>query len=110
MTKQLKQHLDRLLNRFETEKAPTSFSDKPFFINMKKETASLHDLLENWESRALKLIKDRTINVHPHQIVSTKENIEMIILHSYYFDVRRRRYMELQQSSHYICDLILKEL
>lgn|SRR5690625_2764121 len=110
MTEQIKQHLDQLLHRFETSDPPESFSDKPFFLKMKEQTAPIYDLLEQWEKLALKLIKERTITVHPHQITATKENIQLILLHSYYIDTRRRRYMELHQSSHYICDQIIRDL
>lgn len=83
---------------------------KLFFLKMKEETAPIYQLLEQWEEEALRLIKERCMSVHPHQVMSTKENIEMILLHSYYIDVRRKRYMELQQSSQYICDQILRDL
>lgn len=110
MTQHLKQHLDELLHRFKTHVPPESFSDKPFFLKMKKETAPIYDLLETWENETLRLIKERAITVHPHQVTATKENIQLLLLHSYYIDARRRRYMELHQSSHYICDQIIRDL
>ena len=110
MTQQLKQHLHELLDRFETSDPPKSFSDKSFFLHMKRQTAPMYDLLEQWEQEALQLVKERRLSVHPHQITATRENIELIILHSFYKDTRRRRYMELQQSSHYIFDQILRDL
>lgn len=109
-TEQLKQYLDILKEKFEENKPPKHISDKEFFLKMKEETSPIYDLLEEWEDAALAFVKNRQINVHPHQIISTKENMELILLHSYYIDVRRRKYMEINQSSHYIFDQILREI
>lgn len=109
-TKHLKKHLDILKDKYEKNEPPESISDKPFFLNMKEETAPIYDLLEAWEEQALAFVQDRDVNVHPHQIVSTAENMELIILHSYYVDARRKRYMELNHSSHFIFDQLLDEL
>lgn len=109
-TKQLIQYLDILRDKFEENNPPKHISDKKFFLKMKEETAPIYELLEQWEESALSFVKNREVNVHPHQIISTKENIELILLHSYYIDVRRRRYMEINQSSHYIFEQILREI
>lgn len=109
-TTQLKNHLHSLLDRYEKNKPPENMNDKEFFLKMKCATASIYDLLEKWEALTLKEIKKRTIMLHPHQIVSTRENIELLILHSYYMDARHRRYMELNQSSVYILGQILNEI
>jgi len=109
-TKQLKKYLDILKHKFEENNPPEHISDKDFFLKMKEETAPIYALLEEWEEEALTFVKNRLVNVHPQQIISTKENIELIILHSYYIDARKRRYMELNQSSHYIFNQILNEI
>lgn len=109
-TEQLKKYLDFLQNIFEKNEPPEHISDKKFFLNMKEETAPIYELLEEWEQSALSFVQNRRVNVHPQQIISTKENIELILLHSYYIDIRKRRYMEFNQSSHYILDQILSEI
>lgn len=109
-TEQLKQHLDMLKDRYEQNEPPESMSDKQFFLKMKAETAQIYLLLEEWKEAALQFVQDRKVNVHPHQIISTTENIELLILHSYYVDARRKRYMELNHSSHYIFDQFINEL
>ena len=109
-TELLKKHLDQLLAIYEADQPPESMSDKHFFFQMKESTKPIYDLLEEWEKDALDMIKQRTVNVHPHQIVSTKENMELLILHSYYVDARKKRYMELNHSSHYIFDQLIREL
>lgn len=109
-TKKLKHYLHSLKEKFENNQPPKSVNDMEFFLKMKKETAPIYDLLEKWEDTTLHLIKKRKLNVHPHQIKSTKENMELLILHSYYVDARRRRYMELNHSCIYIFDQLLHEL
>lgn len=110
LTEELEAFLAQLKHYFETKEPPESFSDRDRFNEMKKETAPIYNLLKNWEEQALKLIKQRKLNIHPQQIQSTKENIERIIVHSYYIDVRRRIYMELHQSTQYIFNQILRDL
>lgn len=106
-TKKLKEHLEHLKKRFEMNQPPKNLRDQQLFLQMKEETTPIYQLLENWEKHALQLIQERKLKVHPHQIVATKENFELIIPHSYYVDIRRRRYMEINHSIHYIFDQII---
>lgn len=108
-TKQLKENLDDLKKVFDRNQPPASFNDKVFFQMVKNETSPIYDLLNEWEKNVLALIEQRQLNVHPQQIISTKENFELLLMHSYYIDCRRRRYMELNQSIHYILDQILND-
>lgn len=109
-TEQLKEHLSNLKDKFEKNTPPENRRDKPFFLKAKAETLPLYQLLESWEEAALQRVKERKVNVHPHQITSTKENMELLLMHSYYIDVKRKRYMELHNSIQYILDQLLKEL
>lgn len=110
MTQQLKQKLNTLKNRYEENEPPENRRDKEFFNLVKRETTPVYLLLESWEETALEAVKERAVNIHPHQVTSTKENMELILMHSYYIDARRKRYMELNHSIHYIFDQILNEL
>lgn len=109
-TECLKKYLDELKERYDNNDPPASIKDKKFFAMMKENTMNIYELLENWEEHALQIIKERKVNVHPHQIISTKENIELLILHSYYIDAKKKRYMELHGSSHYIFDQLLRSI
>ena len=109
-TDNLKQYLDDLKEIYEKNAPPENMNDKEFFNKLKKETAPIYDLLEKWEEKALLFVKNRAVNIHPHQITSTRENMELLILHSYYVDARRKRYMELNHSSHYILDQLLRDI
>ncbi|APC48469.1 DUF1798 family protein [Virgibacillus halodenitrificans] len=110
ITKTLKHHLIFLKHKYEMNEPPASMRDKAFFQQVKEETNPIYDLLEEWEALGLQTVKERKVNVHPHQITSTKENMELVLLHSYYVDVRRKRYMELYNSITYIFDQLIEEL
>ncbi|HLR15145.1 MAG TPA: DUF1798 family protein [Bacillota bacterium] len=107
LTEQLKQVIDQLHDIFFREEDAPSIHDKDFFLKMKEETAPIYTLLSEWEETCLAEVKLRNVQVHPHQIHATAENIELLILHSYYKDLRKRRYMEYYNSSHYVCNQIL---
>ncbi|MGM8211585.1 DUF1798 family protein [Virgibacillus sp. W0430] len=109
-TKQLIKELDALKIRYDNGLKPQDKNDKQFFLYVKKETNPIYLLLEQWQELSLQAIKQRKVNVHPHQIVSTKENMELLLLHSYYIDARRKRYMELNKSCNYIFNQLLNEL
>jgi spore cortex formation protein SpoVR/YcgB (stage V sporulation) len=109
-TKVLKVHLHSLKQKFEKGEKPENPKDKALFSQVKKETAPVFQLLEHWERDVLQLIKTRKVNIHPQQIISTRENMELLLMHSYYLDVRRKRYMELNHSVSYILDQLLAEL
>ncbi|MFD2045831.1 DUF1798 family protein [Ornithinibacillus salinisoli] len=110
LTEQLKQHLNTLKDVYEKNQPPESRKDKDFFNMVKERTTPIYELLGQWEEESLAIIKDKKINVHPHQITSTRENMELLLMHSYYVDVKRKRYMELHNSVLYIFDQLLREL
>src|SRR5699024_1512269 len=110
LTQQLKQHLNKLKERYNHIEPPKNRRDKDFFELVKRETTPVYSLLEEWEEMALEKVKEREINVHPQQVTRTRENMELVLMHSYYIDARRKRYMELSQSVLYIFDQIISEL
>lgn len=109
-TQQLKKYAGDLKDRFKTGSPPENKKDRQFFLQMKEETAPVYQLLEAWEENTLKLVKDRKVNLHPHQITSTKENMELVLMHGYYIDVKEKRFMELYNSILYIFDQLLREI
>lgn len=109
-TEELKKQLEKLQDYYENHEAPESRKDKQFFAYVKEQTSPVYDLLAQWESLSLSVVKNRQVKVHPQQIVSTKENMELILMHSYYIDVKRRRYMELHQACQYVFDLLIDQL
>lgn len=109
-TNQLKQELVKLKDIFEQTEPPEDRKDKVYFEMVREKTLPVYVLLEKWEELALNVIKASKISVHPNQIVSTRENMELLLMHSYYVDVRRRRYMELHQSVLYVFDQLIRAL
>ncbi|WP_010650608.1 DUF1798 family protein [Oceanobacillus massiliensis] len=109
-TELLKRHLTRLKDIFEHSTPPENTKDKEFFQKVKEETNPVYQLLEEWEEAALEVVKARKAKVHPQQVTSTKENMELVLMHSYYVDARRKRFMELHNSILYVFDLLLSEI
>ena len=109
-TEELKRHLIRLKNRFENTTPPENRRDRDFFQMVKDETSPVYKRLETWEEDVLGIVKERMVNVHPQQIASTRENMELLLMHSYFIDARKKRYMELYNSVIYIFDQLLNEL
>ncbi|UOQ46460.1 YppE family protein [Halobacillus salinarum] len=109
-TQQLKQLIDRLHEQFINTTGPIDKKDHEFFERVKSETKPYFEWNQTWREQAEEFVKARDVRVHPNQIKSTHENIEMLILHSYYLDVQRKRYKELFQSAHYVLDMILADL
>lgn len=107
MTHTLKNACFSLKEKFLTDQKPENKRDPQFFEMVRKETEPLFDLIHKWEEETLAAIKQRQFHVHPQQIIATKENFELILMHSYYIDVKKQRYMELYQAIQYVFDLLL---
>ncbi|MBM7569866.1 DUF1798 family protein [Aquibacillus albus] len=109
-TRDLKRILEELKAHYLENEKPEDKRDKAFFEFVKHKTTPVYERLKKWEDEALEFVKNREVHVHPQQIASTKENMELLLLHSYYIDVKRKRYMELNQSVHYVLDILLNDL
>ncbi|RKQ37630.1 DUF1798 family protein [Oceanobacillus halophilus] len=109
-TEYLINHLHELKDHFENSEAPENIRDKAFFARVKEKTTPIFESLEKWEEEALRVVKERKVNIHPQQINSTRENMELVLMHSYYKDLRRRRYMEYYKSILYIFEQLVDEL
>lgn len=109
-TLKLKETLNILKNNYLTNEKPENKKDKDFFNYVKEQTKEDFILVQEWEEEALRFVKNRQVSVHPQQVASTRENFDLLLMHSYYIDVRRKRYMELNQSVHYVFDALLINL
>lgn len=110
LTIELYRLLKELRQRFENSEPPESLRDHAFFNMMKSETEPVYNLLQEWETKSLLFVKEKKLRIHPHQVVSTAENYHLLLMHSYYIDVREKRYMELYYSITYIFDILLEDL
>lgn len=108
LTNFLMDELHRLKDIFYEEK--TSLDKNVFFNYVQKDSKKIFDTLTEWETDALDYVKLNKSKVTFQQIIATKENIELIILHSYYKDIRKRRYMEYYTSSLLVLKLLSNEI
>ncbi len=97
------QILNEGLSRYENGERQAK-RDREFFEIVKVETKPLFELIDHWEE----LVKNHvaSLKIMPNQIQNTKENLELFVFHSYYRDVRRKRFMEVYHS----IDFVLKQL
>ncbi|MFP7253106.1 DUF1798 family protein [Terribacillus goriensis] len=108
--KQLSDLMARLKERFLTHEPPSEKHDKAFFEMVKKETEPMYLLLRKWHQAAEEFVQQREVSVHPQQVQSTEENVHLIILHSYYIDIKSERYMDYHQSIGYVIQLLDEDL
>ncbi|WP_101844055.1 DUF1798 family protein [Halobacillus sp. Marseille-P3879] len=110
LTYEMKTLIDELHEKFIHTEGPVDKKDYTFFEKVKEETKPMFDLTLEWMKEAELFVKNRGVKVHPNQVKSTQENMEMLILHSYYLDIDKKRFKELHQSSHYVLDMILTDI
>lgn len=84
--------------------------EQAFFAYVKGETDSIFEHLHEWEAETLQYIKNNKSAVHLKQVIATKENIELLIIHSFYKDMRKRRFMEYYNSSLYVLNDLRSEI
>lgn len=110
LTLELENTLEKLKEHYLTNERPENKRDMVFFEYVREKTNPIFVKIDNWYEEASKFVQNREVHVHPSQIQSTEENYKLILLHSYYVDVRKKRYMELFQSIRYVFDLVRKDL
>lgn len=107
---ELEEELKTLKGYYLSHEKPEHKRDPEFFAYVKEQTEPVFDIVDKWHEEALAFVKNREVQVHPQQVESTEENIKLLLLHSYYIDVRKKRYMELHQSVLYVFDLLKNDL
>ncbi len=75
---------------------------RSYFYEIKPEVDKYFDLIDTWGELAHQLFGEGMLAVYPQQIDATVDNMRVLIMHSYYKDVRKRRYMEIRQSCYYV--------
>ncbi|WP_226034724.1 DUF1798 family protein [Aquibacillus saliphilus] len=109
-TIELTKHLDKLKSHYLNNDKPENKKDRDLFTFIKQQTTPVYHLIQEWEVEATSFVKQRDVSVHPQQVVSTSENMELLLMHSYYIDVKKKRYMELNHSVLYVFDLLLNDI
>ena len=83
---------------------------REFFNKIKPEAEQYLVLLSDWEKQARLLTQKGVLKIFPQQIDATVDNMKALIMHSYYKDVRKRRYIEIKKSCYYIFTESMEEL
>ncbi|MBO8154994.1 MAG: DUF1798 family protein [Bacillaceae bacterium] len=94
------------LKRYE-QSVPADRNDREAFVNIKQETEPVFQLIENWETAVSHLIDE--LPIYPNQAANTKDNMELFLMHSYYHDVPKKRFMELYHSILYVFNQIKEQ-
>lgn len=110
MTLTLREQVDTLLEKYKEGSPPEDLRDRAFFQQVKEETTPAYDMAQKWTEQAIEFVKQHETKVHFQQILSTKDNLELLLMHSYYIDVKLKRYMELNYSVRYVFDLLTDDL
>lgn len=109
------QHLLELLQ--ESKERFKSFQEKPekseayFYNQVKPNFEMMKDKSNVWEQLALEWIKkEKPKYIHPSQIESAVENVEQVILQSFYKDINKQRFNNLHHSVEYLLNNIMNEI
>lgn len=108
-TEKLLEEVNQCQDRFLSGEKPEK--NRAFFEEIRKEADATFQLLDGWVEQATIVVEQKEIKVlHLQQIEATKENVESLVLHSYYKDTRKRRFIEIYKSCYYIFAQVLNEL
>ncbi|GEM04281.1 hypothetical protein HMI01_12690 [Halolactibacillus miurensis] len=92
--------------RYQTDKLPAKLNDREAFNVIKEEVTPQFQLMEQWEDQLLSDIKTHALSIHPSLVQSTRENMELIIMHSFYHDTDEKRFHELVKSVDVVLDMV----
>ncbi|MEC2075875.1 DUF1798 family protein [Metabacillus fastidiosus] len=106
-SKQLLLYNDECLNRFMNGMKK---EDVLFFEQVKPEFEAITEVARKWKEEAINWVKEKKPKyIHELQIDSTIQNIEQIILQSFYKDTNKQRFTNLHHSVQYVLDSIISE-
>ncbi|GEM01434.1 protein of unknown function [Halolactibacillus halophilus] len=94
--------------RYQKKTPPAQLNDREAFNVIKQEVTPQFQLLEQWEDTLLTDIQTHTLSIHPTLVQSTRENMELIIMHSFYHDADIKRFNELVKSVDVVLDMVRK--
>src|SRR5699024_3859619 len=99
-TKKLIHALDLLEEKYRSETDVDR--SRTYFNKIKPEAETYLKLLEEWGELAHPLSTKGLLAIFPQQIDATIDHMRVLIMRSYYKDVRKRSYMEMKQSCYYV--------
>lgn len=96
-------------SRYNDKGTSVRLNDREAFKHIQKEVTPHFFLFEEWEKAILHDIRSHALPLHPSLIQSTRENMELIIMHSFYHDTTDARFNELVKSVDVVFDMVLRE-
>ncbi|MGM0873950.1 MAG: DUF1798 family protein [Bacillota bacterium] len=110
-SKELLQLMDDCKVRFELINQKPEKTEALFFNEVKPTFELVMNHVKAWKPLAEEWIKEQKPKyIHLSQIESTIDNIEQVIMQSFYKDVNNQRFHNLHHSVEYIINSILTEI
>ena len=107
-SKQLLELMDDCKARFEGRNQKPEKTESLFYNEVRPMYESVMNLAKNWKPLAEAwLVENKPKYIHKAQIESTIENIEQVVLQSFYKDINNQRFHNLHHSVEYIITSIL---
>lgn len=103
--------LEDCKQRFESIKQKPEKTEELFYQDVKPTFELILNKVEIWKPLAEDWVKvNKPKYIHSAQIESTIDNIEQIVLQSFYKDINKQRFHNLYNSVEYVMSSILNEI
>lgn len=109
LTEHLRETLITSLYRYENVRKTKNVYD--FYSEVKPFGDKVFQLTEEWKEKVLLWIqKKRPRNIHPPQIENVVEQINELVVQSFYYQTSYKRFKSTHQSALFTVDLVLSHL
>ncbi|WP_226666821.1 DUF1798 family protein [Metabacillus litoralis] len=103
--------LEDCKKRFELLKEKPEKTEDLFFREVKPAFDLASEKIKDWKPEADQWVKiNKPKYIHSAQIDSTIDNIEQVVLQSFYKDINKQRFNNLHNSVEYVLKSILNEI
>jgi hypothetical protein len=110
-SQQILNSLEECRNRFEQLNGKPEKTEDYFYMKVKPTFESIMENLQKWKPLAEDWVRrNRPKYIHQSQIDSAIENMEQVVLQSFYKDVNNQRFHNLHHSVEYILCSIIDEI
>lgn len=107
----LQQYTDESLQRFEMVKKAQEKIEYDFFQDVKPYADLVKSTADKWKSFCLIWIENESPkHMHPPQIVSAIDNLNLISVQSFFKDSKEKRFKEMYHALQYLFENILEKL
>jgi len=110
-SQQLLQHLEECKKRFEQLNEKPEKTEEYFYDDVKPYFELVMNKANEWKPLAVKWVSEyKPKYIHLTQIDSAMENIEQVVLQSFYKDVNKQRFHNLHHSVEYILNGMIEQM